>query len=105
MTSLDLRILYRRETGLPPTYGKDNRDLCTYRGGLRQDYAKWLEEYRGANPIPMSMIWQRVYFKRDTGNEAMYKAKNQELYYTREYKEWLEELLCKALSILEPIKR
>jgi len=105
MTEFDLRLFYRRETGFPPTYGKTrgHQAGCNYKGGLTHDYAEWLEEYRGDNPAPMSMIWQRDYFLKETGVHATYYDNDRNLRYTREYKQWMEELLCKVLPMFHKI--
>ena len=100
MTPIDLRIKYRFETGDSPTYGKDSYGH-NYKGGLTHEYAEWIETYTGENGTFMSMNWQRYYFIKDTGLHATYYDKHKKLRYRKEYKDWLEQLLCRALSTFE----
>lgn len=102
MTELDLRIKYRSETGFPPTYGRTGGPQfgCNYKGALTHKYAEWLEEYRGPNPEPMSMTWQRYSFLKETGLYATYYDRDRNIRYNREYKLWMEELLCNVFTIL-----
>jgi len=100
MTELDLRLKYKSETGYAPTYGKTGGPQfgCNYKGGLTHKYAEWLEEYRGSNPTPMSMTWQRDYFLKETGTCATYYDRKRNIHYIYEYKLWMERLLCKVLT-------
>ena len=88
MTILDLRIKYRFDTGLPPTYGKYNTNItgnqpgCNYRGSLTNDYAKWLEN---------SNDELRLTYQKNTGETAVLYGRFNEVKYRKEYKEWLEE--------------
>ena len=97
MTPIEVKIQYRFDTGLAPTYGYDKTGR-NYKGALTHEYAEWLEEYRGPNPKPMSMTWQRDFYLKETGMHATYYDKDRNLRYTREYKLWMEQLLIKALS-------
>lgn len=99
MTSLELKIKYRFDTGCSPTFGKDKTGY-NYQSGLTQEYAKWLEEYAGDYTGMFSMKWQRTYFKQDTGTNATFIGRKGNLCYTRAYKEYIEELLCKSLTAL-----
>jgi len=100
MTPLDLRIFYKSETGEYPTYGKSGGPQFSgnYKGGLTHEYAQWLEEYQGSDPTFTSMTWKRDYFLKETGLQATYYDKSLNLCYTRAYKEWMENLLCKLLT-------
>ena len=93
MTPLDLKIKYRFDTGLSPTFGKDKTGH-NYRGGYTQEYAEWLENW----PYLVDASWQRRYFRQDTGHNAVTIGRDGNLYYTRAYKEYMEELLCKVLT-------
>jgi len=88
MTILDLRIKYRFDTGLPPTYGKydtnitGNQPGCNYKGALTNDYAQWLENLYGN---------LRLAYQKNTGEIAVSYGKFNEIKYRKGYKEWLEE--------------
>lgn len=106
MTPIDLRIKYRSETGLSPTYGRDRYDECNYRGALTYQYTEWIENigvdtkyYHGRKPY-----WKRLRFRKNTGCDATYYYKGL-LYYRKVYKEWLEEKYCEANTVLEKIHR
>jgi len=95
MTTTDLRVKFKSETGCLPTF--DN-----YTGKLTYKYARWLEG-NTANR-------KREQFRRETGRYATYSVQNDELYddyedfyYTDEYKEWLEEGYCEKYTILEEL--
>lgn len=99
MTSIDLRIRYKSETGFAPTYGKYGEDdqlqlfpfisvqSCNYQGGIMRDYAIWLE----------GKFWKykREKYYKTFGAHPVYKDKKGETQFTRNYKEWLEEERCK----------
>jgi len=83
MTQLNLRMLYKAETGNYPTNQSD------YAGWLFRDYAIWLEN--------KSPIDSRLLFKKETGNEAMWFKSEANMYmYTKKYKEWMEEKYCET---------
>jgi hypothetical protein len=99
MTILDLRIKYKSEMGLAPTYGRYGEDdqlqllpfhvdSCNYKGGLTHEYAEWLER----NAI------KRKIYQRDTAEYGTYKDRRGITRYTHEYKNWLEERLCEIYS-------
>ena len=94
MTQIDLRIKYKSETGMAPTYGRYGEDdqlqlipfisvsSCNYQSnrGLTHEYAEWLERD----------VRKRNAFKRDIAEYGTYYDKYRKLRYTREYKDWME---------------
>jgi hypothetical protein len=95
MTPIDLRIKYKFDTGLIPTYGKDTDNCYNYRGGLTNDYAEWLE-----NEVTI----KRIVYKGNTGLNATFRnKKNGLLKYTTGYKEWLERKHCLVLTVIEKL--
>ena len=92
MTTLDLRIKYKSETGYMPAFNKRG-----YEGKLTSFYAEWLE---GKN----NTIQKRMAYQRDTGHHAgHYERRNKFIYY-EDYKLWLEERRCTCENILGPIR-
>jgi hypothetical protein len=94
MTTLDVRMKYRFDTGLSPTYGMDAMGY-NYKGGLTHEYAEWLE--RGNTR-------KRERFHCDTGLLPTYYDKNGILRYIKQYKEWMEELAVNLCWIIETFK-
>ena len=101
MTSFDLRIKYRSDTGISPTHGVDADGIHTYRGGLTHEYAEWLENYNGNGIVPFSFNWKRIHYLKQTGNQATYYDNYRNIKYYKDYKLWLENLLCRVLTIDE----
>jgi hypothetical protein len=98
MRPIEARIKYKFDTGCFPTYGADpETGYCNYRGGLTHYYAEWLENRgRGVPSIHTRMSYhRRMKYLKNTGNHATY-YKREMLYYTKEYKEWLEEEYCRV---------
>jgi hypothetical protein len=92
MTALDLRIKFRFETGVSPTYSVDSWGH-NYKGELSSRYVQWLEGYGIIASI------KRVAFKQETGNDAVYyNRRHWNWKYTKEYKEWIEEEFIKSLN-------
>lgn len=100
MTSIDLRIKYKSETGYSPTYGKDIWGH-TYQGGLTHQYAEWLEGHLSKQVNTR----KRDYYLKGTGMHGTYYDKNRIMRYTKHYKEWLEERACQAYTVLEKLKK
>jgi len=78
MTSIDLHIKYKFETGEYPN---------------SESYIEWLENHFSTNLI--------LEYKFETGlnnKRTIYHNSNEECIceYTAEYKKWLEEKLCKT---------
>ena len=104
MTTLDLRLEYRFDTGCAPTFGKYNVNIpgnqggCNYNGYLKPDYVKWLEERYSKLLNKVSCIGPRLAYKQDTGKESLlsgfrsYERQLEEkvLLYERANR-WLEE--------------
>jgi len=93
MRPLDLRIKYKRDTGLPPTNGvaRDFERESNYIGNITRDYAIWLEE----------KAWflenARYSYKNETGMPpTFFDNKLSAINFNREYKEWLEEQICEG---------
>ena len=107
MTPLDLRLKYKSETGNNPTYGSydhgwgrnahfDNETKTwfsyDYKGSLTPEYAQWLEELNFGDK------WKREIYYKERGQYGTYEVQKSTRYrkcetiYTREYKEWLEEI-------------
>jgi|ADurb_Cas_01_Slu_FD_contig_31_1355384_length_838_multi_3_in_0_out_0_2 hypothetical protein len=90
MTTLDLRLEYRFDTGCAPTFGKYNVNIpgnqggCNYNGYLKPDYVKWLEERYSKLLNKVSCIGPRLAYKQDTGKESLLSG-------FRSYERWLEE--------------
>jgi hypothetical protein len=103
MTSFDLRLFYRRETGYAPTWGRTKglQSGPNYKGAMTHEYAVWLEEYAGEHTGMFTMTWQRYYYFKETGKQATYYDNYRNLRYNREYKLWMEDLLCKVLTGLD----
>jgi len=96
MRPIEVRIKYKFDTGLSPTYGRDPETrCCNYRGALTHDYTEWLEHHgRGVESIHERISTRRrMKYLKDTGNHAIYYRR--EMHYTKEYKEWLEEEYCR----------
>ena len=81
MTEIDVRLKYKKETGYAPTYG------ISY-------------EQKSCNISTMSISWQRDNFFKDKRFLATYYDKDRNLRYYREYKLWMEELLCYVCTLL-----
>ena len=100
MTPIDIRIKYKSETGLAPTYGRyklthgNTQSGCNYRGALTAEYVEWLETFS-------YLIGNREEFFKNTGLQSIYYDREHNSHYTRAYKEWLEEKACKFFHILE----
>ena len=102
MTPIDVRIRYKFETGFAPTYGISYvQKGCNYRGGLTTEYAEWLEQ--GLSKIINTQ--KRDYYFKDTGLHGIYYDKDRNIRYTKAYKEWLEERICQAYTVLEKLKK
>jgi hypothetical protein len=109
MTPIDLRIKYKSATGDYPTYGRYTTNqrgygaktaVGNYQGGLTHDYAEWLEGWPAGNSIR-----KRDFYLKSIGTNGTYYDKNRILRYTKNYKEWLEERVCQAYTVIEKIKR
>jgi hypothetical protein len=101
MTEIDVRLKYKTETGYAPTYGISyEQKSCNYQGALKHAYAEWLENYIAENISTMSISWQRDNFFKDKRFLATYYDKDRNLRYYREYKLWMEELLCYVCTLL-----
>jgi hypothetical protein len=93
MTAIDLRLKYRFDTGIYPTYGSFHHSfkystLYDYKGGLTPEYAQWLEQLHDGGD------WKRETYWEETRKLPVYQDSNRKTIYTREYKEWLEEIEC-----------
>jgi hypothetical protein len=106
MTQIDLRIKYKSEMGLAPTYGRYGEDdqlqlfpfihvdSCNYQGGLMHEYAEWLERN----------VIKRNFYKKDVAEYGTYKDKRRISRYTPQYKAWLEERLCEVYTVFERLR-
>jgi len=100
MTSIELRIKFKSETGYDPTTGKTGypqSGMCNYKGNLTSEYAAWLESEH-IDLTHTSMI--RHKYLKEMGKPGTYLDYNRITHYTEEYKEWLEEKICDALTLL-----
>jgi hypothetical protein len=93
MTPIDVRIKYRFDTGLAPTYGHD-RMGHNYQGGLTDDYAEWLE-----NQFTRK-TFKRFMYRKDTGLQPTIIGRDNELHFTKGYKESLEEDYCEGVKLI-----
>lgn len=97
MTILDLRIKYRFDTGLPPTYGKydinisGNQRGCNYKGSLTNQYGEWLESHFTNR--------MRLTYQKETGLSAILDNTRKGARYTTGYKLWLEEAVLSIYSL------
>ena len=94
MSPLQLRLKYKADTGFAPTNGKDTTiwgDPCNYKGRLNQKYAEWIEN---------DHTEKRIRYKLNTGNSATF-YKNNYTWFTKGYKEWLEENYCEVTTMME----
>jgi len=102
MTPLDLRIKYKFETGKIPTYGRDydyakvniSPLLYNYKGALTYEYAEWIQSLQRGDE------WKQNKYQRSTGNKPTY-YKNRLVFFTKDYKEWLEDEFCHYQTWLE----
>jgi len=92
MTRLDLRIKYRFETGISPTYGEDGYGY-TYKGGLTKEYVEWLEGAKGME--------RQIRYRYNTGELPTFKKRENGEFvtkYLKYYKEWLEDFMLNYLK-------
>lgn len=97
MNALSLRIKYKSETGFAPTYGRikgEQRGSCNYQGGLTHEYAVWMQSLQRGDE------WKQHKYQRSTGHHATY-YKNGLVFFTKEYKQWLEDEFCRYQTWLE----
>ena len=90
MTKLDIRIRYRFDTGLSPTYGKDENHMYNYKEGLTNEYAEWLELRLGPQI--------RLAYQKNVGATPVVLNKHGYVKYLRDYKIWLEERVLKLFE-------
>jgi len=98
MTTLDLRIKYKSETGYMPAFENESfHSGKGYKGKLTSFYAEWLEGKNNA-------IQKRMAYQRDTGDKAGFYEKRCIFKYAENYKLWLEERRCICETILGSIR-
>ncbi len=99
MTAIELRIKYKSETGLAPTWGRceDMDTVCNYKGGLTHEYVEWLENKYVYYSMDIMQI-RTAYRKTVKGAaRSTYYDKNGYMRYTKGYKEYLEEQVLMKL--------